>query len=213
MREGIFRHKLWVVMAQNHTSFKAGHEGHRPVGALNRASQENRDYYKNKNYKNLIEYWGEIVSNDKLPHEQRLQAARDCAPYLYNKLGAKPAPPDPVYIAHEVHLPCPEPKSIEQVNANIWYLHQLKLTGQIDQAWSDNLINDQRILGNNIIDHDKLIAAQGDPNAQPVIRIEGGMPPLPGTDVIMPQLNGTHLELSANKDPINGAPQEPDKPQ
>ena len=78
-------------------------------------------------YKDLIEYWGEIVSNEKLSTEVRLQAARDAAPYLYNKLGAKPTPADPVYIEHEVHLPCPEPTTIVQVNSNIWYLHQLKL--------------------------------------------------------------------------------------
>ena len=129
-------------------------------------------------YKDLIDLWGETTSNEKLSMEVRLQAARAAAPYLYNKLGAKPAPPDPVYIQHEVHLPCPEPKSIEQVNANIWYLHQLKLTGQIDQAWSDNLINDQRILGNNILDRDKLVA-QGQHTGPQEIHVTGGLPPLP----------------------------------
>ena len=177
----------------------------RPVGAGNRASQQNRDHYKEMKYKDLIEYWGEIVSNEKLSTEVRLQAARDAAPYLYNKLGAKPAPPDPVYIEHEVHLPCPEPTTIVQVNSNIWYLHQLKITGQLPIDRADNLINDQRILGNNIIDHDKLIAAQGDPSQPQQIIITGGLPQLPGTNITMPeQLNGHHLELSANKDPING---------
>jgi hypothetical protein len=183
----------------------------RPVGAGNRASQQNRDHYKEMKYKDLIEYWGEIVSNEKLSTEVRLQAARDAAPYLYNKLGAKPAPPDPVYIEHEVHLPCPEPTTIVQVNSNIWYLHQLKLTGQIDLVSADNLINDQRILGNNIIDQSKLIAANGDPNHEQRIVISGGLPPLPGCDIIAPQLNGHHLELSANKDPINGSQTHPDE--
>jgi hypothetical protein len=36
-----------------------------------------------------------------------------------------------------------------------------------------------------------------------VIRIEGGMPPLPGTSVTMPELNGKHLELTATKDPVS----------
>jgi hypothetical protein len=105
-----------------------------------------------------------------------------------------------------------------QVNSNIWYLHQLKLTGQLPIDRADNLINDQRILGNNIIDHDKLLAAQGDPSQPQQIVITGGLPSLPGTTITMPdQLNGHHLELSANKDPINGSPQshppEPDKPE
>jgi hypothetical protein len=128
-------------------------------------------------------------------------------------MGATPAPPDPVYIQHEIHLPCPEPTTIVQVNANIWYLHQLKLTGQIDQAWSDNLINDQRILGNNIIDHDKLIAAQGDPNAQQRIVIAGGLPELPGTSIILPQFNGHEtVDEAGNPIPPEAANEEPKPP-
>jgi hypothetical protein len=198
-------------MGLNEQSWKPGQrpEGEgRPVGAGNRASQQNRDYYKEMKYKDLIELWGETASNEKLSMEVRLQAARDAAPYLYNKLGAKPIPADPVYIDHEVHLPCPEPTTVVQVNSNIWYLHQLKITGQLPIDRADNLINDQRILGNNIIDHDKLIAAQGDPSQPQQIIITGGLPQLPGTNITMPeQLNGHHLELSANKDPINGDPQ------
>jgi hypothetical protein len=189
-------------MGLNEQSWKPGErpEGAgRPVGAGNRASQQNREHYKEMKYKDLIEYWGEIVSNEKYSTEVHLQAARDAAPYLYNKLGAKPASPDPVYFQTQIHLPCPEPTTIIQINANIWYLHQLKLTGQLDIASADNAINDQRILGNNIIDHDKLLAANGNPNQEQRIIVEGGLPPIPGTNITMPQLNGHHLELTATK--------------
>jgi hypothetical protein len=108
----------------------------------------------------------------------RATAANMLAPYLHSKMGTTPVPATKIYLETEIHLPCPEPKSIEQVNANIWYLHQLKLTGQIDQAWSDNLINDQRILGNNILDRDKLVA-QGQHTGPQEIHVTGGLPPLP----------------------------------
>ena len=67
-------------------------------------------------------------------------------------------------------------------------------------ATADSLINDQRVVLNAMIDEAKLIAAQGDPNREQVIRIEGGMDHLPGTDIIMPerQLNGRQLELTAH---------------
>jgi hypothetical protein len=42
------------------------------------------------------------------------------------------------------------------------------------------------------------------------ITITGGLPALPGTDIIAPVLNGHHLELSANQDdPINGPQSHP----
>jgi len=104
------------------------------------------------------------------------QASNMLAPYLHSKLGLTPQPSPRIYLETQIHLPCPEPKSIEQVNANIWYQHQLKLTGQIDQAWSDNLINDQRILGNNILDRDKLVA-QGQDTGPQEIHVTGGLPP------------------------------------
>jgi hypothetical protein len=174
---------------------------------MNRASRENRDHYKEKNYKDLIEYWGEIVSNEKLPHEQRLQAARDAAPYLFNKLGAKPASPDPVYFETEA---LPRPKSIAQACDNIALLTEMKATGRMDVATADSLINDQRYILDALVDEAKLLAANADPNVQPVIRIEGGLPPMPGCDVIMPQLhNGSHLELDAIAQPTIPAPQAP----
>jgi hypothetical protein len=60
----------------------------------------------------------------------------------------------------------------------------------------------------------KRINATQDIGSQQIV-ITGGLPALPGTDIIAPQLNGHHLELEANKDPINGPqphPPEENKP-
>jgi hypothetical protein len=181
----------------NWRSGQSGNPDGRPAGARNRSSYELRERLKARGDIDPAEFLSSLVSNEKEPKELRIAASGQLMPYYHSKLGTIPVPVPKIYLETEIHLPCPEPKTIEQVNANIWYLHQLKLTGQIDQAWSDNLINDQRILGNNIIDHDKLLAAQDNPNADRKIIITGGLPSLPGCDVIMPQINGKHMELEA----------------
>jgi hypothetical protein len=67
---------------------------------------------------------------------------------------------------------------------------------------------------NALVDEQKLAAAHDDPNADRKIIITGGLPPIPGCDVIIAQLNMVHsqelldrkhFELEANKDPINHA--------
>jgi hypothetical protein len=93
----------------------------------------------------------------------------------------------------------------------------MKAQGQIDLVTADSLINDQRVVLNAMVDEAKLLAAQGDPSVPQQIVITGGLPAIPGTNITMPeQLNGHHLELSANKDPINGPqshPSEESKPE
>jgi hypothetical protein len=84
--------------------------------------------------------------------------------------------------------------TIEQARQNIWYLSQLKQTGQIDQAWGDNLIVDQEKIMNGIIDEAKLLTA-GQGTGEQTIRVTGGLPSLPGCNITMPQLNG-HVLLT-----------------
>jgi hypothetical protein len=80
----------------------------------------------------------------------------------------------------------------------------MKATGQLDVVTADSLINDQRIILNAMVDEAKLLAANPDPNVPQQIIVTGGLPELPGTQIVMPQLNGHRLELEASKDPING---------
>jgi hypothetical protein len=58
----------------------------------------------------------------------------------------------------------------------------------------------------------KRLNATADPNQPQQIRITGGLPELPGTEIILPKLNGHQLELSAANDPVNGPPPEESKP-
>ena len=108
------------------------------------------------------------------------------APYLHSKMGVTPAP---IYLDHEVHIPHPQARTLSDLRENILYLTNLKLTNQIDQAYGDNLILDQTRLHDSILEEQKLLYATNSVTEQTLI-IQTGLPPLPGSDVIMPQLNG-----------------------
>jgi hypothetical protein len=115
------------------------------------------------------------------------------APYLHSKCMAKPVPPDPVYFEQAVTLT--RPTNIREAYSNILQLSEMKAQGQLDVATADSLIADQRAVLNAMVDEAKLLAANGDPNQEQRIIIQGGLPSLPGTTITMPQLNGHHLEL------------------
>jgi hypothetical protein len=112
------------------------------------------------------------------------------APYLHSKMASKPVPPDPAYI--ETAITLPRPTTIALASENIGKLSEMKLLGQLDFATADNLIADQRVILSALIDEAKLIATTGDPNRDQVIRIEGGLPPLPGTNITMPVISNGH---------------------
>jgi hypothetical protein len=128
-------------------------------------------------------------------------AANMLAPYLHSKNATKPVQPDPVYFETEA---LPRPANISEACSNIALLSEMKATGQLDVVTADSLINDQRIILNAMVDEAKLLAANPDPNVPQQIIVTGGLPELPGTQIVMPQINGHHLELEASKDPING---------
>jgi hypothetical protein len=117
----------------------------------------------------------------------------DCAVYiafgyLYNKLAPIAPPPTLILLEEHVTLPHTRPSTLSEVRENIAYLTQLKASGLIDRTWAESLIIDQRALNDSLVDEAKLLAADA-ANGDQVIRIEGGMPPLPGTSIIMPDLS------------------------
>ena len=135
----------------------------------------------------------------------RIAASGQLMPYYHSKLGATPVQPDPVYF--ELAVTLPRPTSIREACDNITLLSEMKAIGQLDVVSADSLISDQRVVLNAMVDEAKLFSAQGGSPEQ-TIRIEGGLPPFPGTDVIMPDrdLNGHQLELTAVVNPQASAP-------
>jgi hypothetical protein len=167
----------------------------RPVGSRTKATANMVAILNARGDLDPLDYLSKVMSTETLPPEIRNQAAGLLLPYRHSKMGNVPQPAEPVFIAIEIHLPYPEANSIDQVNANITHLHNEKLAGKLDVATADNLINDQRIIGNNLLDQAKLLVAQGGP-PDASIRIEGGLPELPGTNIIMPPMhNGVPVDV------------------
>jgi hypothetical protein len=124
-------------------------------------------------------------------------------PYLYNKLAPIAPPPTLILLEEQVIIPHPRPTSFAEARENIAYISELKSQGQIDRTWAESLISDQRALHDSLVDEAKLAA--GVTNGDQIIRIEGGLPALAGTDIIMPV-------LTTSRDPAQGpGPLDPTK--
>jgi hypothetical protein len=200
--------------------WKAGESGNptgRPAGARNRSSYELRERLRTRGDIDPADFLSWLVSNENEPKELRIAASGQLMPYYHSKLGATPVPPPPQYIEEAISLP--RPGTIRQAYENIAILTEYKATGKIDIATADSLIADQRVILNALIDEAKLLASAGDPNATPTIRIEGGLPRLPGTSVIMPsdppyepgfQDPGAIPKANGHGEPDPNSPQEPD---
>jgi hypothetical protein len=157
----------------------------RPPGTRNKRTEELWNRLEARGDKDPADILSAIASNEAETKELRVQAANCLLPYKYGKHGSIIAPR---YIEEPIDLP--RPTTLEQANANIALISELKAQGRIDLDFANSLIADNRTIADNIIAEEELklkLAAHG---GQPsVIRIEGGLPELPGTNIIMPEIN------------------------
>jgi hypothetical protein len=172
----------------------------RKLGTRNKRTTEIINRLVSNGFNDPLLVLGEIVTNSDDPH-LRAQAANMLAPYLHGKHGIIPAP---IYIEAKVDLPHANPTKLDQVRENIIYLTNLKLSAQIDTATAGNLILDQRHLHDSILEEMKLLYSQGG-SADVQIHISGGLTPLPGTDIIMPQINGVIDAVAVPEASASGA--------
>jgi hypothetical protein len=110
-------------------------------------------------------------------------------PYKYSKCGTLV---QPRFIEEPVELP--RPTTIAQARENIVLISELKAQGRLDLDTADSLIADNKAAAGILIEEMKLIAQNGGPSEQH-ITISGGLPSLPGTDIVMPELNRVHSDL------------------
>ena len=177
----------------------------RPLGAPNKRTNELRIRLQNRGDTDPAEFCSSIVSNPNEPTELRLAASNYLLPYLYAKRGAVPTPR---YIDEPIQLP--EPTTIEQANKNIAYISNLKAQGLIDLDFANSLIADNTTIANNLIAEEELRFKINPPETRDTtIRIEGGLPALPGTNISMPVLNGHAVSEQLLSAPTDVVPPEP----
>jgi hypothetical protein len=142
------------------------------------------------------DYLSSIVSDTTAPRDVRMQAANMLMPYMHSKAGVLPAK---LYVNYMINFPHPAPKTLSDIRDNILYLTNLKLAKEIDTGTADNLIPDQRHLHDSLFEELKLLHAT-DSAPETSIRIEGGLPPLPGTQIIGPSIENQDPHLLLDSD-------------
>ena len=169
-------------------TFQPGHtlSPGRRLGSRNKRTAEIFNRLENRGDLDPADLLSSIVTNPQEQQELRIQAAGLLMPYKYGKHGSIP----PLrYIDQPIQLP--EPTTIEQANRNISFISNLKAQGLIDLDFANSLIADNTTIANNLIAEEELKFKISPPETRDsTIRIEGGLPALPGTNVTMPVLDG-----------------------
>ncbi|MFS8114775.1 hypothetical protein QD460_23850 [Rhizobium jaguaris] len=167
--------------------WKVGQSGN-PSGRAREASRDKEalKYRAMAEAQNLIDpilFQHQLLEDKAIPYPVRAQIAANITPYFYYKLGVIIAPK---FVASPIHIPSFQ--SAEEAEDFLLSLSQQEAAGQIDSESAG-------IVHGRVLDwiHSKrvgqdLAIKQANANQLPgdqVIRIEGGLPPLPGTDIIM----------------------------
>jgi hypothetical protein len=153
----------------------------RPKGSRNKRTQEILDLIQGRGDKDPLDALSEIVTTNQDPSIVA-QAANILAPYVHSKRGTLSAPR---FLRDQIEVP--QFTSITQAEDYLASILVLLGKGEIDSQtalelstltknWLDAIYARQ--------DYDLKLQSQGGGSDQ-TIRIEGGLPPLPGTSVIM----------------------------
>jgi hypothetical protein len=198
-------------------TFQPGHtfSPGRRLGSRNKRTAEIFNRLENRGDLDPADLLSSIVTNNEEPKELRIQAAGLLMPYKYSKCGTAPVQ---VYI--DIPLDTPEFTHLSDAEQFLAKVAALVAHGQLDFQAGQNL----SALAKNWIDaqyaREELAIKQYNAGAtehEQVIKIEGGLPALPGTKVTMPVLdgkpvtNGHALEPPTSVVPaIEPPPQEPE---
>jgi hypothetical protein len=163
-----------------------------------------RDEYRytaqEQNLEDPVLFQHKLLSDETISKTARAVIANYIAPYYRPKLGIMEAAK---YVQTPIEVPAFA--TIEDAEAFLLQLAQREAAQELDcvsvAAVSARVLDWIRSKRAGQELELKRLNATQDIGPQ-TIRIEGGLPELPGTEVIMPQLNGHHLELTATKDPV-----------
>jgi len=171
-------------------TFQPGHtfSPGRRHGSRNKRTTEIFNRLENRGDLDPADLLSSIVTNNEEPKELRIQAAGLLMPYKYSKCGTAPVQ---VYI--DIPLDTPEFTHLSDAEQFLAKVAALVAHGQLDFQAGQDL----SALAKNWIDaqyaREELAIKQynaGSTEHEQTIRIEGGLPPLPGCNVTMPVLDG-----------------------
>src|SRR5262249_1765866 len=171
-------------------TFQPGHtlSPGRRHGSRNKRTAEIFHRLENRGDLDPADLLSSIVTNNQEPKELRIQAAGLLMPYKYSKAGTAPVQ---VYI--DIPLDTPEFTHLSDAEQFLAKVAALVAHGQLDFQAGQNL----SALAKNWIDaqyaREELAIKQynaASTEHEQVIRVEGGLPALPGTNVTMPMLDG-----------------------
>src|SRR5262244_198284 len=204
-------------------TFQPGHtlSPGRPAGSRNKRTAEIFNRLENRGDLDPADLLSSIVTNNQEPKELRIQAAGLLMPYKYSKCGTAPVQ---VYI--DVPLDTPEFTHLSDAEQFLAKVAALVARGELDIQTGVELSSLAKAWIDSQYAREELAIKQynaGSTEHEQTIRIEGGLPALPGTNITMPMLDGHatnghgHAALGAPTDAvpaIEAAPkaQDPEPP-
>jgi hypothetical protein len=168
-------------------SWRIWYPNGRPKGSRNRRTQEILDLLQARGDKDPLDALSDIVTKNQDPAIVA-QAANMLAPYVHSKRGA--AVP-PRFLGEPVQVP--DFTSIEDAEKFLADLPQRVGRGELDfQSGLDLSTLTRNWISARYEREELQLKLTNSPalSGDQTIHIQGGLPPLPGTDIIMPEING-----------------------
>jgi hypothetical protein len=178
---------------------ESGNQNGRPLGKRDNKYRKYQIAAEQENLPDPVIFMHRKLQDESIDLALRAQMAANLSPYYYPKWGTTSPPPSPIYNEHPINLP--PPTSIAIAKENISKLIAHYAAGELDQASYDRLIAGNVAMINALLGQEKLLVSQGDTGHDTTIRIEGGLPALPGTNITMPEINGNASGYAALPEP------------
>jgi hypothetical protein len=184
-------------------TFQPGHKlsPGRQLGSRNKRNAELFERLEGRGDKDPAELLSEIVTNNQESQELRIQAAGLLMPYKYGKHGSIP----PARFV-ELEIDVNEFSNVSDAEAFLARIALLCAKGHLDIQSAQELSGLVKTWIDTQYAKEELQFKISPPEERDItIRIVGGLPELPGTNITMPVLNGNAVSeqlLSAPKDVI-----------
>jgi len=168
-------------------------------GPRDRARRQVFDTIKNLGHKDALETLSYLQHNEQIEPGLRIAAASALAPYCHPKMQATPTPR---FI--DVPLDVPDFVHVSDAENFLARLPVLVARGELDFQSAQDLSAMTTLWINSQYQREELAIKQynaGSTEPEQTIRIEGGLPALPGTNVTMPVLDGHATNSHAALEP------------